>query len=120
LKYPLLIILLAVGTLAGSFALFPIVGVSFFPKADKNVLLIDIKTPDGTTLDRTDEATLWVEKTLQKYDLVESYTSNVGRGNPQIYYNRRPRSNNPTYAQVFARLKYFKADEFYPLLDSLS
>jgi multidrug efflux pump subunit AcrB len=119
LKYPLLIILLAVGTLAGSFALFPIVGVSFFPKADKNVLLIDIKTPDGTTLDRTDEATLWVEKTLQKYDLVESYTSNVGRGNPQIYYNRRPRSNNPTYAQVFARLKYFKADEFYPLLDSL-
>lgn len=119
LKYPLLIILLAVGTLAGSIALFPIVGVSFFPKADKDVLLIDIRTPTGTNLDRTDEAAKWVENVLKKYDLVESYTTNVGTGNPQIYYNRRPFSRNLSYAQIFAKLKYFKPDEFYPLLDSL-
>ncbi len=34
-----------------------------------------------------------------------SYTSNVGRGNPRIYYNVIPRNESPDFGQVFVQLQ---------------
>ena len=119
LKYPILIVLFAVGTLVGSFALFPLVGISFFPNGEKDLLLIDIRTEEGSNLDRTNEAVAWVENTLTKYDYVENYTANIGKGNPQIYYNRSQRSFSPTFGQVMVNVQKYERNRFGAFLDSL-
>ena len=37
----------------GSVSLFPLIGVSFFPKAEKPQFMININTPKGTSIDKT-------------------------------------------------------------------
>jgi multidrug efflux pump subunit AcrB len=119
LKRPLLIVLLGLLSLGGSLALFPLVGVSFFPTADKPLLVIDVDLPQGASLDRTDAAAQFVEQTLSRHDLVASYATNVGHGNPQIYYNVIPRNTDPTHAQLIVNLTTWEAESFYRLIDSL-
>ena len=119
LKRPLAIVGIGVLSLVGSLALFPLVGVSFFPTADKPLLVIDVDLPKGASLDRSDAAARFVEQTLARYDLVESYATNVGHGNPQIYYNVIPQNLDPTHAQLIVNLRQWEAEGFYGLIDSL-
>ena len=64
LKRPALVLAVAVGVFVGSLGLFPLVGVSLFPKAEKPQFLINIDTPEGTSLARTDAVTHDVETLL--------------------------------------------------------
>ena len=96
LKRPILVLVLAFGTFVGSLMLFPLVGVSLFPKAEKPLFYINLETADGATLNRTDAAVRYVEEVLSERDEVTGYVSNIGRDNPRFYYNvlaRRERSN---------------------------
>ncbi|MEO0899314.1 MAG: efflux RND transporter permease subunit [Bacteroidota bacterium] len=119
LRRPWLIIGVAVLTLVGSFALFPYVGVSFFPTADKPLLVIDIDTPRGSDLKKTDRAAFFVESVLAQEELVESYITNVGHGNPQIYYNIIPKNFKKNHAQILVNLEQWEEKSFYGLIDSL-
>ncbi|MEM6268955.1 MAG: efflux RND transporter permease subunit [Bacteroidota bacterium] len=119
LRRPWLILLIAIGGLVGSFALFPAVGVSFFPTADKPLLLIDISSPKGASLASTDAAVQYVEAVLTESDYVSSYTSNSGHGNPQIYYNRIPRDYRKSEGQVMVRFKEWDPVAFYTELGRL-
>ena len=119
LKRPIIVLILAFLSLGGSFALFPYVGISFFPNADKPLLLIDIDTPQGTSLDRTREAAEFVERVLDTTDFVTSYATNIGHGNPQVYYNTFPENFKKHHAQVLVNLKEWDPDRFYPLIDEL-
>ncbi len=114
-----LILALAIGGLVGSFALFPAVGVSFFPTADKPLLLIDVETPKGSSVDKTDEAVRYVESVLQKSDFVASYSSNAGHGNPQIYYNRLSQNTRKYYGQVLVGFEAWDPPAFYKELSRL-
>jgi multidrug efflux pump subunit AcrB len=116
LNRPGIVVLLAVVSLAGSVALFPLVGVSFFPAADKPIVLIDIDTPKGTSIHKTNEVAEYVESVLDTIDYITNYTMNVGHGNPQIYYNIRPRQFSPNYAQVLVAVEKWDPDRFYPLI----
>ncbi len=96
LKRPILVLALALTAFAGSIMLFPLVGVSLFPKAEKPLFYVNIETSEGATLSRTDEAVRYVEDVLRDREEVTSYVSNIGRDNPRFYYNvlsRRERSN---------------------------
>lgn len=96
LNSPAIVLALAAITFVGSLLLFPLVGVSLFPKAEKPLFYINIETEDGSTLDRTDRAIQYIENVLVSKDEVVSYISNVGRDNPRFYYNvigRRETSN---------------------------
>ncbi|MEM9984532.1 MAG: efflux RND transporter permease subunit [Bacteroidota bacterium] len=118
-RRPWLILLLGVSSLAGSMALFPLVGVSFFPTADKPLLVIDVDLPQGAALSRTDEATRYVEHTLAQEGLVASYASSIGHGNPQIYYNIIPKNLDATHAQLIVNLEEWESESFYALIDRL-
>jgi multidrug efflux pump subunit AcrB len=91
----------AVAALVGSAALFPLIGVSFFPDAEKPQFLVSVTTPEGSTLDQTDRAVRRVERWLADRDDVRRYAANVGRDNPIVYYNVRPRREKSTVGQVF-------------------
>jgi multidrug efflux pump subunit AcrB len=119
LRYPIVVLAIGLGTLAGSFALFPLVGVSFFPTADKPMLLIDVDLPEGSSLEKTDEVARFVESVLEKQDYVQAYATNVGHGNPQVYYNIIPSNLDPTHAQFLLKLDDWEAEPFYQLVDSL-
>ena len=119
LKRPLVIVAIAIISFVGSMALFPYVGVSFFPTADKPVLLVNINSPEGTNLERTDKAVRYVESILDTVDYVESYASNTGHGNPQIYYNIFPFNYKKNVGQVLVNLKEWESEPFYNLIDQL-
>lgn len=119
LNHRFLTISLAVVSLVGAFMLFPLVGVSFFPKAEKPQFRITIRLPNGSNLDATNEAVRYVEDVLNEIESIEYYASNVGHGNPRIYYNVNPVNYNSNYGELFVMLKEYDIEEFYSLLDHL-
>jgi multidrug efflux pump subunit AcrB len=46
-----------------------------------------------------------VEAKLEKYNEIEYYTTNVGKGNPQIYYNVTQQEEKFDFAQIFVQLE---------------
>jgi multidrug efflux pump subunit AcrB len=105
--------------LAGSFALVPAVGFSLFPKAGTPQFLADIETPDGSSLAETDRAARHAERILLRHPAVRTVMTNVGRDNPQIYYNAIPRSENPSAAQLFVLLHEYDVERTPAMFDSL-
>lgn len=112
---------LAVATLVffGALALFPVVGVSFFPKAEKSQFIINIDTPQGTSLDRTDAAARYVESVLAARPEVKQFAANIGRSNPMIYYNIIPKRQQSTHAQFFVELQDNDMEIFHALVSDL-
>lgn len=104
LLHPVTIIGVAAVVLALSVALFPLVGVSMFPDSDKQQFLVDIELPAGSSLNETNRVTATVESLLDAYPEVATVASNIGRGNPRIYYNEIPRNENANFAQLFVQL----------------
>jgi multidrug efflux pump subunit AcrB len=87
-----------------SLFMFQFVGISFFPKAEKPQIIINIDTPEGSSLQKTDAAARYVESVLERREEVKKYAVNVGRGNPQIHYNIESRELMVNHAQVFIEL----------------
>ncbi len=116
---PRAVLLIASLLLLAALALFPVVGVSFFPKADKTQFIINIDTPKGTSLGKTDAIARQVEAILAADDRVAGFAGNVGRGNPVIYYNILPKPEQPTHAQIYVTAKVEELPEFYALVDNL-
>ena len=99
------------GSLLLSAALVPIIGSSLFPKADTPQFLIQVESPNGTSLAETDRALRDVEAELAKMPEVRSWFANLGHGNPQIYYNHIPHNDAANYAEVFVQLHEYDTDE---------
>ena len=90
LRKPAIVLGLATLVFLGSLSLFPVVGVSFFPKAEKPQFIINVDLPEGTSLQRTDSVATVVDQTLSENEYVRHWVTNVGHGNPRIYYKRLP------------------------------
>jgi multidrug efflux pump subunit AcrB len=81
--------------------------------------MINIETPLGTSLDATDKVARKVESQIKSIPDLKNFTTNVGHGNPRIYYNVIPRSEQANYAQLFIQLKETGPAEKRKLIDSL-
>ncbi len=104
---------------AGAIAVIPLVGFSLFPKAGTPQFLVTVEAPDGWSMAETDSAARTVESTLRRHPQVTSVFTNVGRGNPDIYYNVTPGSERSTIAELFVGLDRYDAHATPLLLDSL-
>jgi multidrug efflux pump subunit AcrB len=114
-----LIMVASVAVFIFSFSLFPKIGVSFFPTADKPLLLIDIRTPRGSSMEETEKAVEFVESILDTMDYVKNFTTNVGHGNPQIYYNKIPASYMKSRGEVLVNFTEWDQGRFYKALADL-
>ena len=119
LMVPRLTLLLATGLFLLSLSLIPILGLSFFPPSGSSQFLVRIETPEGTALAKTDEALRKVESVLAADHEVAWYMSNLGHGNPQIYYNEIPGETSSSYAEVFASLHEWELKEGPETIDRL-
>lgn len=90
--------------------LAPQLGMSLFPNADVPQVRISVEAPDGTSLERTDEAVKYVEQYLLKQPEVKSVFANAGRGNPRIFYNVFPRETRANIGDLFIILKQYDPD----------
>ena len=88
----------------GSLGLFGLVGVSFFPKAEKPQFVINISTPEGSSIYKTDAVVRYVEQVLQGKSKISHIAANIGHGNPQVYYNIQPSKYDQTYPGVHSFL----------------
>jgi multidrug efflux pump subunit AcrB len=104
LNKPVITVLIAVAIFAGAILLVPVIGFSLFPPSEKPQFLIDITAPPQSNLDYTDQITRQVEAQLKKYSEVKYFSSNIGKGNPQIYYNVVQRNEQTNFAQIFVQL----------------
>src|SRR5687768_3585497 len=119
LARPLPTLLIAAALFVASLGLIPAVGFSLFPKAGTPQFAVRIETPDGASLDETDRAARFAERVIGARPEVRSVFTNVGRDNPQIYYNVVPRSENASAGQLFVLLHQYDPKRTPALFDSL-
>lgn len=110
-------VVLALGVCAASLLLVPRLGFALFPPAEIPQVVIDIDLPDGSALTTTDRALRLVERTVATAPEVRWYMSNLGRGNPQIYYNIRPEPERSNHASVFVSFDRWDPASTPALLD---
>jgi multidrug efflux pump subunit AcrB len=119
LTHPKRIIAIALTAFVVSLGLFPLIGISFFPKAEKPQFIINIDTPEGTSLDQTDAIARQVETALADYPEIRHYATNIGHGNPRIYYNVIPKNETSTHAQLFVEIHEYEPETFELLVNDL-
>jgi multidrug efflux pump subunit AcrB len=119
LGHPRKTLLAALGFVAASFALVPLIGGSLFPPADIPQFRIDIETPRGASIEATDRAVRFVEQELALRPEIKDWFANVGRGNPRIYYNIYPEETSANVAEVFAQFKRFDPHRTPAVLEQL-
>ncbi|MCF2909106.1 efflux RND transporter permease subunit [Pseudoalteromonas sp. DL2-H2.2] len=96
-----------------SLSLFSSIGFSFMPKAENNRLLVNIKLPENASLRQTEQVLDRVEHELKDIDFIEHYASNIGHGNPRIYYSETPTAEMPNRAQIFVQIEAANSHEFW-------
>lgn len=119
INHPKIIIFSAIIIFFLSLGLFPLIGVSFFPKAEKTQFIININLPEGSSINKTDEAAKFVEDILIQHKNIVSFAANIGNGNPRIYYNVISKRNASNHAQFLVTVKKYNYSDFNNLLDEL-
>ncbi|MCK5168552.1 MAG: efflux RND transporter permease subunit [Bacteroidales bacterium] len=105
LNKPRLILISGLLIFLGSVSLLPLIGVSFFPKAEKTQLMITIKGLEGSNLGNTEKAVSYVESVISANPKVQKVASTIGEGNPQVYYNMLKPNTASNIGQVFVVLE---------------
>ncbi|MCD4772237.1 MAG: efflux RND transporter permease subunit, partial [Bacteroidales bacterium] len=119
LSHKAMILIVAIVVLFGSVFMVQFVGFSLFPKAEKPQFLIKINLPEGTNLDKTNKVVGEVEAVLDTIAYVKHYASNVGHGNPRIYYNVMSKNYLKNYGDIFVFLKEYDIEKFDNLISQL-
>lgn len=105
LKFPRTTIAISIMLSITAFGLLKVTGFKLFPNSEKPMFLINIKMPLQANISESDRVTKIVEAELKNHKDIVYYTSNVGKGNPQIYYNVHPQDRKSDFAQIFVQLE---------------
>ena len=102
LKYRVLSIIVIAGIFM--FALILSLGIPkiFFPPSKQPAMIVRIALPIGTSIDETLKTVKEMEHYLEskRPDLIENYTSFVGKGAPRFWINNTPVPNSNEYAEI--------------------
>jgi multidrug efflux pump subunit AcrB len=107
LANPRLTVVLSFALVVVSLALVPRVGFSLFPKAGTPQYHVDIFTPDGSSLATTDSAVQYAERVIRGHPGTRAVFANVGKDNPQVYYNVFQRAESSNRAQLLVLLNSY-------------
>lgn len=103
-KHPIMTLLFTLVLFLSTLLLVPSIGFSLFPKSEKPMLMVNIETPVGTNITATDAVAKDIEGRILKRSDVVSVATNVGKGNPRVYYNTFQKEISPNTAQLFVRM----------------
>jgi len=72
----------------------------FFPAAERNQFIVELRMPTATKLEKTEDAILRIENLIREDKRVVSYATFVGRSAPRFYYNYSPEAPSANFAQI--------------------
>ncbi|HRG32153.1 MAG TPA: efflux RND transporter permease subunit [Saprospiraceae bacterium] len=98
--HPVKTLLTAAAIFVASFTLVPRLGFSLFPASEKPIIIVDIETEPTSNLKHTDKLVRKIEQFILSKPEVIRLASNVGKGNPRIYYNEFQKQNSDDAAQM--------------------
>jgi multidrug efflux pump subunit AcrB len=104
LARPVLTVVIAGIIFFASLQLFPVIGFSLFPASEKPQFMIEITTPLQSNLNYTNAIARDIENELRQHQEITYFSTNVGKGNPRVYYNVVPENERTDYAQLFIQL----------------
>lgn len=104
LKRPWQTVGIAAVIFVSALALIPVIGFSLFPASEKPQFLIRINAPLQAHIYTTDSITRQIERELAELPEVQYFASNVGKGNPRIYYNVEQANERADFAEIFVQL----------------
>lgn len=119
LKNPVKTVSVALLLFLSSLLLINIIGFSLFPKAGLPQFLITIETPRGSNISETDRVVKKVEAILSARPEVKYYMSNIGKGNPMIFYNSFQKSGQSTLGEILCELKTRSQPEIEKIVEML-
>jgi multidrug efflux pump subunit AcrB len=84
---------------------FSVVGMGgvkqqFFPTSDRPEVLVEVRLPEGTSIETTTAAVEKIEQWLDKQPEAEIVTSYVGQGAPRFYLALSPELPDPAFAKI--------------------
>ena len=119
LDNPVVTIVIAALFFFSSLFLINLIGFSLFPKAGLPQFLITVETPRGSNIHETDKAVRYVESVLAGKPEIKYYMSNIGKGNPMIFYNSFQKSAQTILGEVMVELKPESQPEIEKYIDLL-
>ncbi|HUX96831.1 MAG TPA: efflux RND transporter permease subunit [Bacteroidales bacterium] len=119
LKNPVITVILAGLFFLSSLFLVNVIGFSLFPKAGLPQFLITIETPRGSNIGETDRVVNHVEGILSLRPEVRYYMSNIGKGNPMIFYNSFQKSEQSTMGEILCEVNIRSQPEIEEFINSL-
>jgi multidrug efflux pump subunit AcrB len=120
LRWPRLTLVIALLVFVSSIGLFKAVGFRLFPSSEKPMFLVNIRPSLQSNLYETDRITKIVEDTLLKNKAIRYITSNIGKGNPRVYYNIAQQSEKADFSQLFIQLNdEIKTSEKKQLIEAI-
>jgi multidrug efflux pump subunit AcrB len=105
LQRPVATLLFAAVLFVASLGIFNIIGFKIFPASEKPQFMVNINMPLQSNLEATDRMARNVEKILAAEEEIAYFTTNVGKGNPRIYYNVIPENEKPDFANIYVQLE---------------
>lgn len=100
-----LAVLLIIGALGSSILFLEVI---FFPKADKDILYVDIVADKIIDLDTTEEVSDQVEAILNEQEAITDYTTAIGGGIPKFFNAMTIYAELPQNAQIMMRVDLSK------------
>ncbi|HLO13156.1 MAG TPA: efflux RND transporter permease subunit, partial [Pseudoneobacillus sp.] len=93
LNRKLMVIGISLLTLVGSGALVPSLGFTFIPNEEQKLLVATIQLPASTSLERTNEVSLEVEKLFEEKSEINEVTAGIGSRDFQTGLKRQNQAN---------------------------
>jgi len=112
LKHKIKVVIASICVFIVSMGLMKLLGMQFFPYADKNIIYIDVSNEKVDDMDSTSKLVKQVEDILKSEKEVTNYTSAIGGGMPKFYMtvpNVAPAKNT---AQIMVKIELEKTKKF--------
>ncbi|MDH2434826.1 efflux RND transporter permease subunit [Pokkaliibacter sp. MBI-7] len=92
----------AIVGVAFAFSVVGMAGVKqqFFPTSDRPEVLVEVRLPEGTSIETTTAAVKKLEHWLDQQPEAEIVTSYVGQGAPRFFFSMSPELPDPAFAKI--------------------
>jgi multidrug efflux pump len=104
-------IAVTVGLFCGSLVLFGSVPQQFFPASTRLELLVDLKLPEGASIDQTEKAARRLEGLLKDVEGLESFVAYIGSGAPRFILPLDQQLPASSFTQFVLNTRDYKARE---------
>ncbi len=119
LKHPKTTVWGSMAVCIAALGTLPFIGASLFPASDSPYFMVRVETPEGSGMAATDRAVRDVSKIVSTFPGITGRMDNVGRGNPQIFYNNIPREDDTRFGEVFVTIDKWSPKDSPRQLDEL-